>query len=112
MKDRQKVSWSRAAAHGEGEIKKIHELKSWPQCFSRILDGSRRHELRKNDRGFGVGNLLNLREYLVDSGEYTGRECVVEITDLVDSEQPCAAFGTAVSPDYCILSIRLVTSRQ
>lgn len=40
-----------------------HELKIWPQYYCRVADGSKTFELRKNDRGFQPGDVVNLREY-------------------------------------------------
>lgn len=40
-----------------------HELKIWPQYFSRVIDGSKTFEVRKNDRGFQPGDEVVLREY-------------------------------------------------
>jgi hypothetical protein len=38
-----------------------HELKTWPGPFQAIVDGSKRFELHKDDRGFAVGDTLWLR---------------------------------------------------
>ena len=38
----------------------IHELKTWPQFWPALCDGSKTFELRKNDRGFEVGDILIL----------------------------------------------------
>ena len=37
---------------------RTHELKSWPRFFNPITNGDRRHELRRNDRNYRVGDLL------------------------------------------------------
>lgn len=51
-----------------------HELKIWPQYFSRVIDGSKTFEVRKNDRGFQCGDLVTLKEYdpSINGGCYTG----------------------------------------
>lgn len=55
-----------------------HELKTWPEFFEPILSGDKTFELRHNDRGFRVGDILWLREWDQDSG-YTGRELFVKV---------------------------------
>lgn len=51
---------------------KTHVLKCWPRFFRRVWDGSKRAELRRNDRNFEVGDVLELREWNPETGEYTG----------------------------------------
>jgi hypothetical protein len=59
---------------------KVHELKTWPEYFEMIFTGKKTFEVRKNDRGFQVGDILHLREYSMKTLSYTGRECKREIT--------------------------------
>jgi len=58
----------------------IHELKCWPEGFQAVVDGRKPFEVRKDDRGFEVGDTLHLREYDPDVGTYTGRETDVRVT--------------------------------
>lgn len=57
-----------------------HKLKTWPEYFEAILDGTKTFELRKNDRGFQVGDLLVLQEYVPHRESYTGRSITKKIT--------------------------------
>lgn len=65
-----------------------HELKCWPQSFEAIVEGRKTHEFRKDDRGFRVGDTLQLREYdpviprlaSSDVPHYTGRRVACQIT--------------------------------
>lgn len=50
-----------------------HELKTWPSGFEAMIRGVKPFELRRNDRGFRVGDILKLREFVPEAGEYTGR---------------------------------------
>lgn len=40
-----------------------HELKIWPQYYSRVADGSKTFEVRDNDRAFQFGDTVVLREW-------------------------------------------------
>lgn len=81
-----------------------HELKTWPEPFQAVLDGRKRFEVRKDDRGFAVGDLLRLKEWEPSDhhwpyGRYTGRETLVRVTYLL----PGGRFG--IPEHHCIMSI-------
>lgn len=57
-----------------------HELKVWADFFPALIDGSKNFEIRKDDRGFRVGDTLLLREYLPKAKRHTGREVVKKVT--------------------------------
>lgn len=82
-----------------------HELKSWPAFFSAILAEEKRHELRRTDREFRVGDVLLLREYDPEKQLYTGREQAVTVTYITSVEHPCALSAEGLNEGYCILSI-------
>ena len=42
---------------------KRHELKIWPEYFDPVEAGLKTFEIRKNDRGFAMGDRLLLREF-------------------------------------------------
>ena len=52
-----------------------HELKTWPQYFEAVHSGLKTFEIRRDDRGFAVGDTLWLREWNPLLVAYTGREC-------------------------------------
>jgi len=64
----------------------IHELKCWPEGFQAVLDGRKPFEVRKDDRGFDVGDTLHLREYQPVSDTYSGRETDVRVTYIYRGE--------------------------
>lgn len=52
-----------------------HQLKAWPEFFKDTFSGVKTAELRYNDRDYQEGDVLWLREWEPNTGEYSGREC-------------------------------------
>ena len=52
----------------------FHDLKCWPEYFQAVKSGIKPFELRKDDRGYAVGDVLHLREFDPDTALYTGDE--------------------------------------
>jgi hypothetical protein len=86
---------------------RTHELKSWPTFFGPVLAGTRTHELRRNDRGYAVGDTLLLREYDPVTKCYTGLTCQALVMSITSEDQPCAVSDIALAPGFCILSVRV-----
>ena len=76
----------------------VHVLKTWPEPFEAVAKGINRFEVRKDDRGFAVGDRLALREWIPREppavrgkrpeavewiGEYTGRVIMARVTYLL-----------------------------
>ncbi len=86
-----------------------HTLKSWPQFFSAIKEGTKTHDLRsKNDREFSIGDILLLQEYDPVNGEYTGRSLSALVTYITSNTFPCAYSSAMLNRDACILSIKVI----
>ena len=77
-----------------------HELKLYSKYFDAILTGEKMFEIRKNDRGFRVGDTILLREW--DNIKYSGREMKVVITYICDDK------FVELSQGYAVLGIRKV----
>lgn len=75
----------------------VHELKILPQYFEMVANGSKRFELRKDDRDYKVGDLLVLKEY--DGKDYTGRKLSAYIITYI--LRNCSEYG--LQDGYCIL---------
>lgn len=56
-----------------------HELKTWPEYFTPVMQGTKTFELRVNDRDFHAGDDLVLKEWLHEGG-YTGNELMRRIS--------------------------------
>jgi hypothetical protein len=90
-----------------------HELKTWPEFFAALLTGEKSFELRKDDRGFVVGDILRLREYDPETKEYSGRELRRKVTYLLGhrADAGCAAtFG--LQPGYVIMGVAPVAAGE
>jgi len=91
---------------GSGELvsRKSHEIKCWPEYFEKIADGTKTFECREDNRTYGVGDELNIREWeplrqdphcevhhyhmgdghctCYEKGSYTGKQVVRYVTYL------------------------------
>lgn len=65
-----------------------HDLKCWPEYYAEVDAGRKTFEIRKDDRGFRVGDVLLLREYEPQSKTYTGRSCRRVVTYVTNFGQP------------------------
>lgn len=81
-----------------------HELKTWPAFYEALLSGHKTFEVREDDRGFAVGDVLVLQEFdpeLVARSHpgYTGREMRALVTYLM----PGGRFG--IDPRFVVMGI-------
>lgn len=58
----------------------IHELKTWPKFFNRVVDEGKTFEVRYNDRDYQSGDLLVLKEFDPDTESFTGKAAKARIT--------------------------------
>ncbi len=65
-----------------------HYLKTWPEFFRAVESGIKPFEIRINDRGYQVGDILHLQEF-IPPDTFTGREVVKEVTYILDDPQFC-----------------------
>ena len=64
--------------------RRVHDLKCWPAFFQAILDGRKKAEVRRDDRGYLTGDTLLLREWDPVAKRATGRVYEVRVTHLAD----------------------------
>jgi hypothetical protein len=84
-----------------------HRLKTWPTYFEAIRRGDKRFEIRRNDRDYGVGDSLVLREWdpalrhegLIEADGYTPRTLRCEITYVMHGGR------LGIDPQFCVLGI-------
>lgn len=77
--------------------KKVHDIKIGKEFFEDVKNNVKTFELRKNDRNYKVGEILELHEY--EAGEETGRTCRKLITYMLKE-------FTGLQDNYCILGLK------
>jgi hypothetical protein len=82
----------------EEELMAVHALKTWPQFYEAVVSGEKTFEVRRNDRGYQVGDILILQEYRPDAFVFTGRETDVRVTYLLQDER-------WLRPGFCVMGI-------
>jgi hypothetical protein len=76
-----------------------HVLKCWPAPFAAIANGSKRHEVRVNDRYFAEGERVILREYNPTTGTYSGKE----LNAIIGHVSPGGSWG--LPPTLCAFTL-------
>lgn len=79
---------------------KEHNLKTWPEYFQALWDGNKTFEVRKDDRGFNVGDVLILEEYDHIKDMYLGRRILCEVSYKLSG----GSFG--IEQGFCVLGIK------
>ena len=77
----------------------VHELKCWPEYFEALLVGTKTFELRFDDRGYQVGDLLRLREWDPNRCVYTGRVLEREVVYILTAV-------AGLQYGWCLLGLR------
>ena len=80
----------------------LHELKTVPPYFEAVRKGDKQFEVRKNDRGFSIGDELLLREWFPQLEDYSGRTVHRKITYVLQSEK----YG--IAPGFCVLGLAVI----
>lgn len=75
---------------------KVHEIKIAASYYDDVTSGRKRFELRKNDRGYKVGDTLKMLEF--EDGKHTGRIIDADIIYMLEDY-------AGLEEGYCILGI-------
>lgn len=77
-----------------------HLLKILPEYFEEVLKGNKTFEIRKNDRGFKLGDILILAEYSISIQSFTGRVIEKEVTYILEG----GSFG--IEKSFVVMSLQ------
>lgn len=89
----------------------IHDLKCWREFFDAIERGDKTFEIRKDDRGFAVGDTLRLWRWCPHNATYVTRSDMTisagaanerpRVSVRVTYKLPGGRFG--LDPQWCVL---------
>ena len=79
-------------------VSRTHDLKIRPEYFSAVSGGTKQFELRRDDRGFCIGDVLLLREW--NESGYSGRTVTCDVRYILRGH-------TGLDDDYIIMGIAL-----
>ena len=83
----------------ETEVKVTHQIKLVAEFFDDAAAGRKSFELRKNDRNYKEGDVLEMEE--VKDGKKTGRKCSKRIVYMMENFE-------GLEDGYCILGCELL----
>ena len=81
------------------QSERLHILKTWPEYFRAVVSGEKRFEVRRNDRGFQVGDRLVLAEFDKEKDKITGALYGCNVTYVLEGP------GFGIEAGYCVLGI-------
>lgn len=91
-------------------MSRTHDLKCWPEQFQAIVDGRKRFEFRRDDRGYMIGDYLNLREWDKHGERETGRRITVRAMYILRGLPAGMAFG--LPEGFVVMSIEPTTDQE
>lgn len=80
-----------------------HELKLSTEFFPDVATKVKTFEIRKNDRNYQVGDILELREWELVGHFYTGRKVFAEVVYMTDYAQV---------DNYVVMAINVIERYQ
>lgn len=101
MQQEEKMSHLPSDTHGID--KKAHQIRIGTTFFQDVCSGKKAFELRKNDRGYKEGDILEMMEFT--NGKYTGRAVKAQVTYLLED-------FAGLKEEYCIMSIKVISSKK
>jgi hypothetical protein len=99
LKDRSAPKCASESA-GLPDTRMERDLKVWPEFFEKLKSGAKTFELRKNDRGYEVGDTLLLREWNPLMECYTGEALRRRVTYIFRGP------GFGIEEGYAVLALK------
>lgn len=87
----------------QGTGQKVHQIRLAKSYFDDVANGIKTFELRKNDRGYKKGDILEMMEFA--DGKNTGRMVRVLVTYILEDY-------TGIEDGYCIMATKLMKESE
>lgn len=82
---------------------KVHQIKLGASFFEEVRRGEKTFELRKNDRGYKKGDILEMLEF--SEGKFTGRTVKALVTYMLEEY-------SGLEDGYCIMATKLIEQEE
>lgn len=82
---------------------KVHQIRLAKTYFDDVANGIKTFELRKNDRGYKKGDILEMMEFA--DGKNTGRTVKVLVTYILEDY-------TGIEDGYCIMATKIIKEEE
>lgn len=91
---------------------RTHRLKTLPHYFERVQLGQKTFEIRKNDRDFQVGDILELEYYNPNEPICVGYN--YNYLSIIKAEIKYILYGGkfGLDAEYCIMSIEILNQNK
>lgn len=101
MADEERMNNIPSATGENGQ--KVHQIKLGASFFEEVRRGEKTFELRKNDRGYKKGDILEMLEF--SDGKFTGRTVKVLVTYMLEEY-------SGLEDGYCIMATKLIEQEE
>ena len=82
--------------------RRVLTLKVWSRFFDALCDKDKTFEVRRDDRGYKIGDVLHLCEYDPQTESYSGYACYRVVTYVLRAEE-CP--GSPIAPGFVVLGL-------
>ncbi|HYE69382.1 MAG TPA: DUF3850 domain-containing protein [Anaerovoracaceae bacterium] len=79
----------------------VHHLKAWPEFYQALRSGRKTFEFRFDDRDYLAGDVLLIREFIPETGNYTD-------SDLMAFDVLYVLEGDPLPQGYVIMSVKRI----
>ncbi|WP_065755239.1 DUF3850 domain-containing protein [Bradyrhizobium paxllaeri] len=86
-------------------LDRVHHVKCWRVFFDDMQTGRKSFDVRRDDRDYQIGDIMNFKEWAPAETRYTGRETRKLITYIVHAGEGSFAPLAGLKPGFCVLGL-------